>query len=360
MAALAHFRAPTRVLPLRLKAGAVAQLGERLVRNEEVRGSNPLGSTTAKYLNLMYFGDRPAVAGPDLVDYRCAVASVRPGPAGTASFAAFRKCVLAFTNGVEELPLRLPMAEKKQPLRLLDLADRYHADGVGLSGTFSTAYSCPIPTFRSAITVPSSCSGARGFPRALRCRCRSWRSAGRSTRLTGSALDLGLVGLAQFVPAFLLVLVAGAVADRYDRGRVVRLAQLTEGCGRAGARDRHLLRISHPRADPGAGLRARRRPRLRGADLAGAAAAAGAAAGAAARGRRFGLGEPDRNRRRSRHRRAALCRQPDAGLCAVCRPVHRRGDPDLVHPGRAGGAEAREGRLRHACSPASTSSGKIR
>ena len=28
-----------------VKSGAVAQLGERLVRNEEVRGSNPLGST---------------------------------------------------------------------------------------------------------------------------------------------------------------------------------------------------------------------------------------------------------------------------------------------------------------------------
>ncbi len=28
-----------------MKSGAVAQLGERLVRNEEVRGSNPLGST---------------------------------------------------------------------------------------------------------------------------------------------------------------------------------------------------------------------------------------------------------------------------------------------------------------------------
>ena len=28
-----------------LIGGAVAQLGERLVRNEEVRGSNPLGST---------------------------------------------------------------------------------------------------------------------------------------------------------------------------------------------------------------------------------------------------------------------------------------------------------------------------
>lgn len=47
--------------------------------------------------------------------------------------------------------------------------------------------------------------------------------------MTGRALDLGLVGLAQFIPAFLLVLVAGAVADRYDRSRVVRFAQMTEG-----------------------------------------------------------------------------------------------------------------------------------
>lgn len=46
--------------------------------------------------------------------------------------------------------------------------------------------------------------------------------------MTSRPLDLGLVGLAQFVPAFLLVLVAGAVADRYDRSRVVRLSQLTE------------------------------------------------------------------------------------------------------------------------------------
>ena len=37
--------------------------------------------------------------------------------------------------------------------------------------------------------------------------------------LTGSALDLGLVGLAQFVPALLLLLVAGHFADRYDRRR---------------------------------------------------------------------------------------------------------------------------------------------
>jgi hypothetical protein len=35
--------------------GAVAQLGERLVRNEEVRGSNPLGSTKPKDPILLSF-----------------------------------------------------------------------------------------------------------------------------------------------------------------------------------------------------------------------------------------------------------------------------------------------------------------
>jgi MFS family permease len=43
--------------------------------------------------------------------------------------------------------------------------------------------------------------------------------------LTGSAFHLGLVGLVQFVPAFSLVLVGGAVADTYERRRVMALAQ---------------------------------------------------------------------------------------------------------------------------------------
>ncbi len=42
--------------------------------------------------------------------------------------------------------------------------------------------------------------------------------------LTGSAWDLGLVGLAQFLPALLLTLPAGHVADRHHRGRVMLLA----------------------------------------------------------------------------------------------------------------------------------------
>jgi MFS family permease len=39
--------------------------------------------------------------------------------------------------------------------------------------------------------------------------------------LTGSAWDLGLVGLYQFVPALLLTLVAGHLADRLHRGRII-------------------------------------------------------------------------------------------------------------------------------------------
>jgi MFS family permease len=41
--------------------------------------------------------------------------------------------------------------------------------------------------------------------------------------LTGSAWDLGLVGLLQFLPALLLVLVAGHVVDRHHRARIVAL-----------------------------------------------------------------------------------------------------------------------------------------
>src|SRR5258705_929895 len=44
--------------------------------------------------------------------------------------------------------------------------------------------------------------------------------------LTGSAFHLGLIGLVQFVPAFALVLVGGAVADVYDRRRVMMAAQI--------------------------------------------------------------------------------------------------------------------------------------
>jgi MFS family permease len=47
--------------------------------------------------------------------------------------------------------------------------------------------------------------------------------------LTGSAWDLGLVGLLQFLPALALVLVAGHVVDRHHRARIVALCVGAQG-----------------------------------------------------------------------------------------------------------------------------------
>jgi MFS family permease len=47
--------------------------------------------------------------------------------------------------------------------------------------------------------------------------------------LTGSAWDLGLVGLYQFVPALLLALLAGHVVDRHHRGRIVAACLAVQG-----------------------------------------------------------------------------------------------------------------------------------
>jgi MFS family permease len=44
--------------------------------------------------------------------------------------------------------------------------------------------------------------------------------------LSGSALALGFVGLAQFIPMICLTLIVGTVADRYDRRAVIRTTQI--------------------------------------------------------------------------------------------------------------------------------------
>jgi MFS family permease len=47
--------------------------------------------------------------------------------------------------------------------------------------------------------------------------------------LTGSALHLGMVGLAQFLPTLVLVLHGGSTADRHDRKRIVQVCQWIDG-----------------------------------------------------------------------------------------------------------------------------------
>src|SRR3989304_9791655 len=51
--------------------------------------------------------------------------------------------------------------------------------------------------------------------------------------LTNSPFDLGLVGLAQFLPLVSLMLVAGHMADRYDRKTIVRVSQVVDGLATA-------------------------------------------------------------------------------------------------------------------------------
>lgn len=48
--------------------------------------------------------------------------------------------------------------------------------------------------------------------------------------ITGSALDLGLVGLAQFLPFVALPLLIGQIADRYHRPTVLRVCQTIHAC----------------------------------------------------------------------------------------------------------------------------------
>jgi MFS family permease len=51
--------------------------------------------------------------------------------------------------------------------------------------------------------------------------------------LTDSPFHLGMVGLVQFLPMVLLTLLAGHVADKYDRRVIVRICQAIEGCAMA-------------------------------------------------------------------------------------------------------------------------------
>ena len=51
--------------------------------------------------------------------------------------------------------------------------------------------------------------------------------------LTGSALDLGLLGIAQFVPMLVLTPLVGHFADRYDNANILLICQLGEASAAA-------------------------------------------------------------------------------------------------------------------------------
>lgn len=81
--------------------------------------------------------------------------------------------------------------------------------------------------------APTPAAERRAFRLFLVCRvfsALSFQMAGVAIgwlvyALTGSAYDLGLVGLAQFLPMVALTFVVGPVADRFDRRRIVAICE---------------------------------------------------------------------------------------------------------------------------------------
>ena len=125
-------------------------------------------------------------------------------------------------------------------------------------------HGCPGPRLRPSrrfgiATSPSTPPRAS----ARRCRGRSSapRSAGRCTSSRAIRCASRFVGLAQFLPFFLLVLPAGQVADRADRRLVLIGAYVVEAaarrccCGSRCPANAHLARV---RRDVAVRLRAAR------------------------------------------------------------------------------------------------------
>ena len=135
--------------------------------------------------------------------------------------------------------------------------------------------------------------------------------------MTGSALDLGLVGLAQFFPLVALMLVAGQVADRYDRKTVICISQVVDGLAMGILALGTCGRLAHPRRDLGDRGDVRRRTRVPAADPTESVAAPCPSGVAVACGGSVFVLQPDCYNCRSGDRRHLVGRQHPAGLCAL-------------------------------------------
>ena len=134
------------------------------------------------------------------------------------------------------------------------LARRLEGDGVHQGGTLtlprrarSLAAGCPLPSRtrprprrcgggRSARSPSTSACCAAGATSACSSSGRPSRSSARwppssampfqAYELTGSSLAVGLLGVAEFAPILVLALVGGALADAFDRRRLVQIAEV--------------------------------------------------------------------------------------------------------------------------------------
>lgn len=70
--------------------------------------------------------------------------------------------------------------------------------------------------------------GSRGFSR-IATQIAAVAVGWQIYEMTGSAFDLGMIGLVQFLPTAILVFIAGQAADQYDRRRVLQICQFAAG-----------------------------------------------------------------------------------------------------------------------------------
>ena len=178
--------------------------------------------------------------------------------------------------------------------------------------------------------------------------------------MTGSAFDLGMVGLVQFLPTAL------AGVRRRPRRRPLRAqARHADLPARAGAdggvsRMGRLCRIADGAADLHRDRRAGNGHRVRESGGGGAAAADRSAGHAATRDRAVQRRRSDRHHRRPRAWRPGLCRCAQHALWHDGRVLAVGRDPDRRHPSVAAGCRQGCRRRPPICSPASGSSATIR
>src|SRR5205823_4850928 len=119
----------------------------------------------------------------------------------------------------------------------------YNKALIGLESLLGSGSHLPSPFSRMHLPEPAPASLLQHRPFVLYWNARIFSAlafqmvgvsvAWQMYAITGSAFDLGLVGLAQFLPATVLILIAGQLADRYDRRLILQLCQGVEGAAAA-------------------------------------------------------------------------------------------------------------------------------
>ena len=138
--------------------------------------------------------------------------------------------------------------------------------------------------------------------------------------LTNDPLDLGLVGLVQFIPVVTFAIAIGQIADRFDRRTIAGTCQVIKAICAAALALGTWQGLAQPRRHPGDHVRERHGAGVRSADHAFDRARPGAAAAVAARHRSVRDRAADRRHLRTGAGRFSLPARPGDRL----RALHRR------------------------------------